>query len=169
MQMKYALLLLSALAVLGAALVTSGRVQAAPAHQAATPLATPATTNNTGTTGNGQTGTGGTPVAPPSTPGGQGNGAPPGPGAGAAVDQGTGSVGASGGKSLVPGPPPANMVGPEPNMLVGYVPAILMPLGIIGAMIAAFVAIRRDGQKAQRMRQQGTDGGEARTTHLPPR
>lgn len=169
MQMKYALLLLSALALLGLTLVTGGGVQAAPARQVATPLPTPVTSDNTGSNGTGQPGVVGTPVEPPSTPGGPGNGAPPGPGGGAAVDQGTGSVGASGGQSLVPGPPPANLAGQEPNMLVGYMPAIFLPLGIIGSLIAAFVAIRRDGQKAKRQRARGTQGGEAATSHLPPR
>ncbi|MDQ2805964.1 MAG: hypothetical protein M3Z04_03435 [Chloroflexota bacterium] len=167
--MKYALLLLGALALLGVALMTGGGVQAAALRQVATPLPTPVTSDNTGVNGTGRPGVVGSPVQPPSTPGGQGNGAPPGPGGGAAVDQGTGSVGASGGQSLVPGPPPANLAGPEPNMLIGYVPAILLPLGIIGALIGAFVAIRREGQKAQRQRQRGTAGGEAVTTHLPPR
>ncbi len=167
--MKYALLLLSALALFGAALLTGEPAHAAPAVQAAaTPLATPAAPNNTGTTGNGQTGTGGVPVAPPGTPGSQGNDAPPGPGGGAAVDQGTGSVGASGGRNPAAVPAPANLVGPEPNMAVGYFPAVIMPLGIIGAMIAAFVSIRRDGQKAKRTQRKPNTEAETVTTQLPP-
>ena len=107
--MKYGILVLSALLLLGIGLASSRPARADGPAQAGTPAAV------------------GTPV---------------------------------GGTVTVTSVAPANLVGREPNDLVGYFPAIFLSLGIIGAGIAALVAIRRDARKAARMR--GPDAPGAR-------
>ena len=107
--MKYGILVLSALVLLGIGLATSHPARANGPAQAGTPAAV------------------GTPV---------------------------------GGTITVTNVIPANVVGREPNDLVGYFPAIVLPLGILAAGIAAIVSTRRDARKARRMR--GPDAPGAR-------
>src|SRR5689334_10614013 len=134
--MKYGILVLSALLLLGIGLASSRPAWADGPAQAATTPAAQVTAGTIQDQGGGQTGTGGTPFAPPSTPGAQGNGAPPGPGADGAVNQGVGSSGNVNTTSPA-NQVPTNVTGREPNDLVGFFPAIILPLGIIGAGIAA--------------------------------
>jgi hypothetical protein len=155
--MKYGILVLSALVLLGIGLASSRPARADGPAQAATTPAAQVTAGTIQDQGGGQTGTSGTPFAPPSTPGAQGNGAPPGPGADGAVNQGVGSSGNVNTTSPA-NQVPTNVTGREPNDLVGFFPAIILPLGIIGAGIAAIVATRRDAQKAKRIRGRDAPG-----------
>ncbi len=157
--MKYGILVLSALVLLGIGLVSSRPAQADGPAQAATTPGAQVTPDTIQQQGGGQTGTSSTPFAPPDTPGAQGNGAPPGPGADGAVNQGVGSSGNVNTTSPA-NQVPANVTGREPNDLVGFFPAVCLSLGIIGAGIAAIVSTRRDAQKAKRIR--GRDAPGAR-------
>jgi hypothetical protein len=47
--------------------------------------------------------------------------------------------------------------GSEWNEAVGFFPAVVLPLGVLGACIGAFIAVRRDSDKARRIR--GQSGG----------
>jgi hypothetical protein len=107
--MKYGILVLSALLLLGIGLASSRPARADGPAQAGTPAAV------------------GTPVGGPIT---------------------------------VTNVVPADTPGRPPNDLVGFFPAIFLSLGILGAGIAALVSIRRDRQKAERMR--GPDAPGAR-------
>lgn len=89
-----------------------------------------------------------TPFAPPSTPGGPGNGAPPGPGASGAVPIGVGSTGSTTGGGATA---PANLPGRAPNEAVGFFLPICLGIGLICAVIGAFIATRRDTQRAERI------------------
>jgi hypothetical protein len=158
--MKYALVILSAILLLGAALFGSHPAQAGTlAQTGATPVVTPNQSVDSGQTGNGITGTGGTPVSPPGTPGEQGNGAPPSNSGN--VNQGTGATGSTHTTNdydpATSTAPPLVSGGVEPNEAVGFFPAVVLPLGVLGAMIGAFISIRRDGRKARRIR--GQSGG----------
>ncbi|HMA36039.1 MAG TPA: hypothetical protein VKY74_16370 [Chloroflexia bacterium] len=105
--MKYGILVLGALMLLGLGLATSRPADARPVAQAA---ATP------------QTGTGG-----------------------------GGTLQGAGGAGIV-GQAPDNLVGREPNDAVGYFPAACLSIGILAALIGAYLATSRDARKAAAIR-----------------
>lgn len=101
--MKYGILILSALLLLGLGLAAGRPALAGPTTQAAT--ATPATTG----------------------------------------------TGAAEGARVTAPTPPANLAAREPNTAVGYFLPVCLIIGLIGAGIGAFIAIRRDTRKAARI------------------
>jgi len=140
--MKYGILALGAALLLVLGLATA---RPALAGRGAQTLQTPGSTPGQG--GSNPQGTGGTPYAPGSTPGLPGNGAPPGPGANGAVNSGIGSTGAVG----RPAPAPPNLVAREQPESVGFFVPVCLIAGLLGAGLAAFISIRRDNRKAERI------------------